>query len=396
MSAARIGRRSLLIGAIGWTLAAASKAQPTQPAIGDILLGQVFDQNDSVLATIHRVQAAYFHQVNEMGGIGGAQVRLLSFNSSGERMAKAWEGLSSTPGMIAAFGMPAVRLESAVSIPQLFVRDRFLDEGMVGFYPTFELEGTLIGLHIAGGKASGRVAVVHANDIEGLGIEAGLRKALLDRQDVLRVAIQAGDDGVRAASKTLAEARPDVVVLALRRSAFLGLLLQDEPAAPRQRIVTSALTAAAVGTSAALRTGLTGIESVRYLKDAHDPAWSRRTPFHFQEFSRWDNDRSVQAFTALLKRRVPDVDRNGESAMYGYTTAQLMHQVLLQCGPRISRQQVARQALLLGGIEHSLLSPGIRVYTHPHRKNPITQGQFMRFNGHAWTERGEVVDAWGN
>ena len=75
----------------------------------------------------------------------------------------------------------------------------------------------------------------------------------------------------------------------------------------------------------------------------------------------------------------------------GYTMAQLMVQVLKQCGDDLSRENVMRQAASLKDVELPLLLPGIKVNTSANDYFPIKQLQMMRFDGKRWALFGEIL-----
>ena len=54
---------------------------------------------------------------------------------------------------------------------------------------------------------------------------------------------------------------------------------------------------------------------------------------------------------------------------------------------------VSREATRQAWTEVPLLSPGIRLYNYPGHPSPISQGQFIRFDGSEWVEVGDVLDA---
>jgi hypothetical protein len=86
-------------------------------------------------------------------------------------------------------------------------------------------------------------------------------------------------------------------------------------------------------------------------------------------------------------------DGNVEDAsnIYGYITAQLMVQVLKQCGNDLSRENIKKQAENIKNFKQALLLPGITMTTGPNDHAPIEQAQLSKFNGKQWVLFGEVL-----
>ena len=77
--------------------------------------------------------------------------------------------------------------------------------------------------------------------------------------------------------------------------------------------------------------------------------------------------------------------------VYAYTNAQLLVQVLKQCGDDLTRENVMRQAANLKNFALPMLLPGVRINTSATDYDPIKQLQLMRFDGKEWVRFGEVT-----
>lgn len=372
----------------------------------EIVLGQTYDAGRADLSLIARVQRAYFERLNAAGGLRGRKIRLVSLDDRGDP-AQARDNvrkLLEHDRALALFGMPSVATDAAAGLPQMFVHDRAPKASasepgavIVGFYPDHKTEATLIGRRIIERTPKPRIAVLLGADPASEQRLAGLRKGLGDDADVRIAMVQSASDqspmleaSIRSmqasgANMLVVTASPDETLRALKVAQDIGwkpqrIIGSDSAQLLRTRPQAERMTAA-------------GTESIRYFKDAYDPAWSTLKPFQFAEFPRWSNDRGVQAYTRFGRDYLPDVNVKDETVEYAYSTAQLMTQLLAQCRDRLTRENLVRQAQRLVGNDVPLLSPGIRIYTYPGRTTPITQGQFIRFDGTAWTELGEVLDA---
>ena len=77
--------------------------------------------------------------------------------------------------------------------------------------------------------------------------------------------------------------------------------------------------------------------------------------------------------------------------VYAYTNAQLLVQVLKQCGDDLTRENVMKQAASLKNLELPMLLPGVTINTSATDYDPIKQLQLMRFDGKEWVRFGEVT-----
>lgn len=399
------GRRKFVIGSAflagGVTLFGGGQSLAASSNV--ISIGQSYDAGRPELALINRVQQGFFASVNEGGGVRGRKIRLLALDDGGdvEQQRRNLRELADREQVLALFGMPRSALVEAEAIPQLFVHDRIAlastsaaGRATVDFYPNHGIEGALIARYIAARDKVTRVAVLHSDDLQGRQYLAGIRWYAESRGGLQLVAASPIATGGRSHSTRMwNDNGADTVIVVAPPAATVAALAAIRDAGWRARCIIDSGSAQALRVAPAVeRTKFDGVESVRYFKDAHDPAWAKRTRWRFEEFSPWDNDRGIQAYTRLLRRYAPGADSKAEPVQYAYTTAQLTMQVLRQCRDTLTRANVLRQSLRLGGVDLPLLSPGIRAYTHPTRRSPITQGQFMRFDGESWNQFGEVID----
>ena len=79
------------------------------------------------------------------------------------------------------------------------------------------------------------------------------------------------------------------------------------------------------------------------------------------------------------------------SAIYGYTVAQALVQVLKQCGDNLTRENVMRQAASMKGFRIDTLLPGIVVNTSADDYAPLQAVQLQRFNGKEYELFGQVI-----
>ena len=88
-----------------------------------------------------------------------------------------------------------------------------------------------------------------------------------------------------------------------------------------------------------------GIISTNYGKDPGDPQWK--------------DDPGVKAYFAFMDKYYPEGDKLNTVNTYGYSTAELLVQVLRQCGDDLTRENIMRQATNMKNFTGSLALPGI-------------------------------------
>ena len=122
-----------------------------------------------------------------------------------------------------------------------------------------------------------------------------------------------------------------------------------------------------------------GIITTEYLKDATSQNWA--------------SDKGVQDFIAFMKKYYPDGDIADRSAIYGYTVAQALVQVLKQCGDNLTRENVMKQAASMKGFKIDTLLPGITATTSADDYAPLQAVQLQRFNGKGFELFGKVISS---
>jgi len=124
-----------------------------------------------------------------------------------------------------------------------------------------------------------------------------------------------------------------------------------------------------------------GVISVNYGKDPLDPMWK--------------DDAGMKKYFAFMAKYYPEGDRNSSFNTYGYMTAQLLIQVLKQCGDDLTRENVMKQATSLKDVQIDLLLPGIVANTSPTDYRVNKQLQMMKFNGERWEAFGPAIEDTG-
>jgi branched-chain amino acid transport system substrate-binding protein len=121
----------------------------------------------------------------------------------------------------------------------------------------------------------------------------------------------------------------------------------------------------------------TGIISVLVFKETTDPQWK--------------DDPGYKDWLAWMQKYYPDGDLEDWANVLGYTQAQMLVQVLEQCGDDLTRENIMKQAANLHHVKLPMLLPGITVDTSPTNYQPIKEVRMARFDGHTWEIFGHVM-----
>ena len=92
-----------------------------------------------------------------------------------------------------------------------------------------------------------------------------------------------------------------------------------------------------------------------------------------------------------MQKYYPDGDIADLNIVYGYTQAQMLVEVLKQCGDNLSRPNIMAQAEQLHALALPMLLPGITLNTTPTDFQPLKQLRMAKFNGQTWEIFGDVM-----
>jgi branched-chain amino acid transport system substrate-binding protein len=247
--------------------------------------------------------------------------------------------------------------------------------------PIYRAEARIYGRYLLSTRPDAKIGVLYQNDDSGKEGLSGLKEGL----------------GSQAASMIVAEASYEVTdptvdsqVITLKGSGantFVVLAAVKAAAQALRKAPSIGWNPLTIlpGTSSSIEQVIKpagpenaiGVISTHYLKDPGDP--------------RWKDDPAMKEYFAFMKKYFADGDALDILNARGYTMAQLMAQVLRQCGDDLSRENVMRQAASLNQVELPLLLPGIKVSTSATDYFPIKQLQMMRFDGKRWVLFGDVI-----
>ena len=409
MQRTKIGApRRRLVTALGLALilpgfaapgAIAQKDYATGVTDTEIKLGQTMPYSGpaSPYSAVGKAKSAYFKMINEQGGVNGRKINLISLDDAysppktveqtrrlveEDHVAFIWQALG-TPTNTAI-----QRYLNDRKIPQLFIStfaSKFNDPQhfpwTMGGLSSYRAEGQIYGQYILQHHPNGRIAVLYQNDDYGKDYEQGLREGLGDKAATMIVAeatYEVSDPTVNSQIVTLQASGADVFydVSGAKFAAQAIRKVYDIGWKPVHFLNSVSSSVAAVLKPAGLDKS-TGIISVVALKDPNDP--------------RWHDDPGYRDWLAWMKKYYPDGDIADLNIVYGYTQAQMLVEVLKQCGDNLSRPNIMAQAEQLHALALPMLLPGITLSTTPTDFQPLKQLRMAKFNGQTWEIFGEVM-----
>ena len=389
----------LALGATFATQAIAQKKYDTGASDTEIKLGQTIPLSGpaSAYGGIGKVQAAYVRMINEQGGIKGRQINLIQYDDAYsppktvEQVRKLVEG----DEVLATFQIIGTPPNAAVQkylndrkVPQLLASTgatRFTDPKnfpwTIAFNPNYQSEAHIYASYILANYPNAKIGILYQNDDLGKDYVKGLKDALGAKAASMIVAeksYELSDPTVDSQMVTLKSSGADLFynittpkfgAQAIKKAAELDwkpVQILDINATPvSQTLIPAGLQNAK------------DIISVNYGKDPLDPQWA--------------NDEGMKRYKAFMAKYAPAEDANSGIATYGYSTAELLIQILKQCGDNLTRANLMKQATDIHGYVADLALPGMTVSTTPDDWRINKQFQMMKFDGQRWVLFGPVL-----
>jgi ABC-type branched-subunit amino acid transport system substrate-binding protein len=349
----------------------------------------------SAYGLIGKTIDAYFKKVNAEGGINGRKVNFISYDDgySPPRAVEQTRKLVESDEVLLVFQPLGTPSNSAIQkymntkkVPQLFVATGATKWGdpknfpwTMGWQPNYQSEARIYAKYLIDKHPNGKIAVLYQNDDYGKDYLKGLKDGLGGKIPIVAEApFEVSDPTVDSQIVSLKASGADIffnvgtpkfAAQAIRKMAEIGW----KPVHLLNNVSNS------VG-SVLKPAGLENAKDIlttSYTKDPTDPTWK--------------DDPAYKTWVAFMDKYLPDGDKTSSFAVYGYSVAQTLEQVLKQCGNDLTRENVMRQAANLKNFRVDMLLPGISMNTGPNDFFPIEQMQMQRFTGERWELFGPVM-----
>ncbi|QPF82577.1 ABC transporter substrate-binding protein [Bradyrhizobium genosp. L] len=365
----------------------------------EIKIGQTMPYSGpaSAFSVIGKVQAAYFRMINDRGGINGRRLNLISYDDAAtpaktveqvRKLVERDEVLFTFQGVGNAPSIAVQKYLNDHHIPQLFAggrATRFEDPvnfpWTMGFAPNLRTEIRVYARFILNNHPNARIGLLYQNDESGKEYLAGLTEALGAQApamlaseapyDMMDPTIDSQMVRLKAAGVDVLidMAAPKFAAQAIRKAAELGWQ-------PLHLLGVGSSSIDAVLAPAGVENAR-GLISASSFKEAGDPSWA--------------DDAGMKRWRAFMDAYYPEGDRKSLFTVYGYSAAELLVQVLQQCGDDVSRDNIMRQAAGLKNVRLDLLLPDLTINTSRTDYRVIKQFRMMRFTGERWEPFGPIV-----
>jgi branched-chain amino acid transport system substrate-binding protein len=399
----RLATGAALAIALTASSAYAQKKYDTGATDTEIKIGQTvpFSGPASAYATIGKAQAAYFKMINDQGGINGRKINLIQYDDaySPPKAVEQVRKLVESDEVLLTFQIIGTPSNAAVQkylnakkVPQLFAAtgaSKFTDPKnfpwTMGFNPNYFVEGRIYGQYILKNYPSAKVGILYQNDDLGKDYLNGIKAGLGDKAATMIVA---------EASYEVSDPTIDSQILKLKSAGTDLFFSASTPKFAAQAIKKNFeldwhpvhildINATSVGATmqpAGLEASK-GVISVNYGKDPLDPSWK--------------DDAGMKKYFDFMAKYYPEGDKNSIFNTYGYSTSQMLVQVLKQCGDDLTRENVMKQATSLKNVVIDLALPGVIGNTSPTDYRVNKQLQMMKFNGERWELFGPILEDTG-
>ncbi len=389
----------ILLAATGTAATAQTKTYDTGATDTEIKIGNIMPYSGpaSAYGVIGKTEAAYFTKINAEGGINGRKINFISYDDAysppkaveqARRLVESDEVLLIFNSLGTPSNTAIQKYMNAKKVPQLFVatgatkwNDPRDFPWTMGYQPNYQSETRIYAKYIQREMPNARIAVLYQNDDYGKDYLKGLKDGL----------------GAKAASMIVAEEAYEVSEPTID-SHIVKLKASD--ADVFVNITTPKFAAQAIKKVAEI-----GWKPLHLLNNVSASIGSVIKPAGFENAQdiissnygmdpsdpQWRDNPGMKAYDEFLAKYFPEGNRIDNSVMYGFNVAQVMVQVLKQCGDNLTRDNVMKQAANLHDFTTTNALPGIKINTSPTDFAPIKQMQLMKIKGERWELFGPVL-----
>ena len=367
----------------------------TDPGVtsNSILIGATVPLSGPAAAygTIAKASDAYFHYVNDNGGINGRQItyKYLDDAYNPAQTVPLTKQLVEQDGVFLTFGGLGTQDQTSVrdylnskKVPQVIVATgatTFAAEFSkypytFGWQPVYQGESLIYAQYIMKNSPNAKIGVIYQNDDYGQDYLDGLTKGLGKNADEMIVDKEPNDVGAPDLSSQILKLKnsgADTLFVFETPSPAIKAIVAASQAGWHPTIYLNSVSAPVPYVQAAQKAAgddaaVNGIISVVYLKDSVDPAQA--------------NDQGMQLYKQVMTKYYPDGKLEDGFNVYGMATAWSLVDVLKKAGPNLTRQAVLDQMSNLSETDNPFLYPGIVVKNTPTDHYSITQEYLAKYS----------------
>lgn len=356
----------------------------------------------SAYASVARGADAYFKYVNARGGVNGRKIvdTIVDDAYNPALTVQATRQLVEQDKVFAIFNGLGTEQNLAVrdylnaqKVPQLFVASGASAFGSdaarypytIGFQPSYQAEGWVLGKYLARTQGAAKVGVLFQNDDYGKDLLYGLRKGI-ERSRVRIVAAQpyevTAPDVQAQVAKLRASGANVFAVFAIPKQAIQAYgsasKLGWKPKLSLTNAVSSASNIMQLASEAGTNKVVEGSVSIVFLKDPTDPKWKK--------------DAAMRLYRSIMKRYAPGADANDVYHVYGMAAAWTAVEAIRKVGKNLTREGLVKVVANMNLSGNPFLLPGIALKTGAGDHFPIEQMLLQRWHKGSWKSFGGI---WG-
>ena len=389
----------------GAALAGSSQGQ-ADPGVtaNSILLGTTspLSGSASAYASVARGADAYFKYVNARGGVLGRKITntIVDDAYNPAQTVQATRKLVEQDKVFAIFNALGTEHNEAIrdylnanKVPQLFSATGATKFGAeaakypytIGFQPSYQAEGWVLGKYLARTQGAARVAVIFQNDDYGKDLLNGLKKGI-QRSKVKVIAAEPYDvtaaDVQAQVAKLKSSGANTFAVFATPKFAIQSYVyakrLNWKPKLTLANAVSSASNIMQIASEGGTNAVVNGSVSIVFLKDPTDP--------------KWRNDAAMKLYRQVMKQHAPSANASDVYHVYGMAAAWTAVEAMRKVGKNLTRAGLVKVVANLNIASNPFLLPGIALKTSGSDHFPIEQMLLQRWQKSSWKSFGGL---WG-
>ena len=341
--------------------------------------------------TIAKASDAYFHYVNDNGGVNGRQVsyKYLDDAYNPAQTVPLTKQLVEQDQVFMTFGGLGTQAQTSVreylngkKVPQVIVATgatTFAAEFekypyTFGWQPVYQGESLIYAQYILKNTPNAKIGVIYQNDDYGQDYLDGLTKGLGSKAAEMIVDKEPNDVGAPDLSSQILKLKnsgADTFFVFETPSPAIKAIVAASQAGWHPTIYLNSVAAPVPYVQAAQKAAgddaaVNGILSVEYLKDPADAGQA--------------NDPGIQQYKQIMGKYYADGKVEDGFNVYGMATAWSLVDVLKKAGPNLTRQAVLDGMSNLNETENPFLYPGVSVKNTPTDHYSITQELLAKYD----------------
>jgi branched-chain amino acid transport system substrate-binding protein len=350
-------------------------------------------------ASVARGANAYFESVDAKGGVAGRKIeyKVLDDGYNPANTIQATRQLVEQDKVFAIFNTLGTEVNLAIrdylnglKVPQLFAasgattfgRDVSRYPWTIGFQPSYQAEGWVLGQYLAKTKKRGKVAVLFQNDDYGKDLLGGFKRGLR-RSGVKVTAAQpyevTAPDVSSQVAKLKASGAGIFAIFATPKFAIQAYVFANR-LGWRPAVINNAVSAASnimlLASEGGKNKTVNGTVALNFLKDPSD--------------ARWKKDPGMRTYRAIMAKYAKGANVADVYHVYGMAVAYETVSLFKRMGANPTRAGLMARARSMNDPSNPFLLPGVAVKTGPGDGFPIQQGQLQRWTKGHWVPFGGI------